>query len=218
MEKVHCLKRFVFLVMTGMLFLQIILQTSHVMYNLRALPCSIPYLNALLYNFLQCLFVIFVSGDLVQREVGEEPQGTDVSAEVTNENVSFEKFPVADLITAIMGEAAPGIIEAVGDVSYKVKYTPTFNDDKTVISMAFTPEPLILEINFPTEPTEGEGEGEGETPDLKVEVTIAAPEAGSFAYAGDKLAFKLQVTGVKVNNEPFELPVTTFSFDLAKAK
>ena len=60
-----------------------------------------------------------------------------------------EKFPVADLITAIMGEAAPGIIEAVGDVSYKVKYTPTFNDDKTVISMAFTPEPLILEINFP---------------------------------------------------------------------
>ena len=84
--------------------------------------------------------------------------------------------------------------------------------------MAFTPEPLILEINFPTEPTEGEGEGEGETPDLKVEVTIAAPEAGSFAYAGDKLAFKLQVTGVKVNNEPFELPVTTFSFDLTKAK
>ena len=82
--------------------------------------------------------------------------------------------------------------------------------------MSFTPEPLILEINFPTEPTEGEGEGE--IPDLKVEVTIAAPEAGSFAYAGDKLAFKLQVTGVKVNNEPFELPVTTFSFDLAKAK
>ena len=36
--------------------------------------------------------------------------------------------------------------------------------------------------------------------------------------SGDKLAFKLQVTGVKVNNEPFELPVTTFSFDLAKAK
>ena len=65
---------------------------------------------------------------------------------------------------------------------------------------------------------QGEGEGEGETPDLKVEVTIAAPEAGSFAYAGDKLAFKLQVTSVKVNNEPFELPVTTFSFDLAKAK
>lgn len=26
-------------------------------------------------------------------EEGEEPQGTDVSAEVTNENVSFEKFP-----------------------------------------------------------------------------------------------------------------------------
>lgn len=142
-----------------------------------------------------------------------------MTAEVTNENVVFEKFPVADLITAIMGEAAPGIIEAVGDVSYKVKYTPTFNDGKTAISMAFTPEPLILEINLPTvEPTEGEGEGEGETPDLKVEVTIAAPEAGSFAYAGNKLAFKLQVTGVKVNNEPFEFPVTTFSFDLAKAK
>ena len=53
---------------------------------------------------------------------------------------------------------------------------------------------------------------------MKVEVTIAAPEAGSFIYAGSKLAFKLQVTGVKVNGEPIELPATTFSFDLAKAK
>ena len=210
MEKVHCLKRFVFLVMA----LGLVTTFTSCDDDDEPKP-NVPALTDVVGNYAGKMQTTSVSP---LAEEGEEPQGTDVSAEVTNENVSFEKFPVADLITAIMGEAAPGIIEAVGDVSYKVKYTPTFNDDKTVISMAFTPEPLILEINFPTEPTEGEGEGEGETPDLKVEVTIAAPEAGSFAYAGDKLAFKLQVTGVKGNNEPFELPVTTFSFDLTKAK
>ena len=114
-------------------------------------------------------------------------------------------------------EAAPGIIEAVGDVSYKMKYTPAFNDEKTAISLTFTPEPLVLEINFPTEET-AEGEEGEETPDLKVEVTVVAPEAGTFAYAGDKLALKLQVSGVKVNGEPLELPTTTFSFNLAKTK
>ena len=204
MEKVHCLKRFVFLVMA----LGLVTTFTSCDDDDEPKP-NVPALTDVVGNYAGKMQTTSVS----------PLAGTDVSAEVTNENVSFEKFPVADLITAIVGEEdAPGIIEAVGDVSYQVKYTPTFNDDKTVISMAFTPEPLILEINFPTEPTEGEGEGEGETPDLKVEVTIAAPEAGSFAYAGDKLAFKLQVTGVKVNNEPFELPVTTFSFDLAKAK
>ena len=194
MEKVHCLKRFVFLVMA----LGLVTTFTSCDDDDEPKP-NVPALTDVVGNYAGKMQTTSVSP---LAEEGEEPQGTDVSAEVTNENVSFEKFPVADLITAIMGEAAPGIIEAVGDVSYKVKYTPTFNDDKTVISMAFTPEPLILEINFPTEPTEGEGEGE--IPDLKVEVTIAAPEAGSFAYAGDKLAFKLHVT--------------TFSFDLAKAK
>lgn len=63
---------FVFLVMTGILCLQIVMQTSSVAYNLRALPCSIPYLNALLYNFLQCLFVIFATGDFVHREVRKD--------------------------------------------------------------------------------------------------------------------------------------------------
>lgn len=212
MEKVHCLKRFVFLVMA----LGLVTTFTSCDDDDEPKP-NVPALTDVVGNYAGKMQTISVPS---LAEEGEEPQGTDVTADVTNENVSFEKFPVADLITAIMGDAAPGIIEAVGDVSYKVKYTPTFNDDKTVISMAFAPEPLILEINFPTEPTEGEGEGEGEgeTPDLKVEVTIAAPEAGSFVYAGNKLAFKLQVTGVKVNNDPFELPATTFSFDLARTK
>ena len=150
MEKVHCLKRFVFLVMA----LGLVTTFTSCDDDDEPKP-NVPALTDVVGNYAGKMQTTSVSP---LAEEGEEPQGTDVSAEVTNENVSFEKFPVADLITAIMGEAAPGIIEAVGDVSYKVKYTPTFNDDKTVISIAFTPEPLILEINFPTEPTEGEGE------------------------------------------------------------
>lgn len=210
MEKVHYLKRFVFLVMA----LGLVTTFTSCDDDNEPKP-NAPALTDVVGDYTGKMQTAYVSP---LAEEGEEPQGTDVSAEVTNENVAFEKFPVADLITAILGEdAAPGIIEAIGDVSYKVKYTPTFNDDKTAISMTFAPEPLILEINFPTAETT-EGEGEGEAPDLKVEVTVAAPEAGSFIYAGSKLAFKLQATGVKVNNEPIEFPATTFSFDLAEAK
>ena len=213
MKKVHCLKRFVFLVMT----LGLITTFTSCDDDNEPKPND-PVLTDVVGDYTGKLQVV---APVPTAEEGDEaPEGTDVTAEVTNENVSFEKFPVEDLIKAIVPEeAAPGIIEAVGDVNYKVKYTPAFNDDKTAISMTFAPEPLIIEFDLPTvEPTEGEGEGEGETPDMKVEVTIAAPEAGSFIYAGSKLAFKLQVTGVKVNGEPIELPTATFSFDLAKAK
>lgn len=211
MEKVHYLKRFMFLVMAFGLVTTFTSCDDDDEPN----PNS-PALTDVVGKYTGTMETIVVAP---ATEEGEEtPGGTTVTAEVTKDEVVFEKFPVAELITSIVGEeAASGIIEAVGDVSYKMKYTPTFNDDKTAINMALTTEPLVLEINFPTEET-AEGEGEEEAPDLKVEVTVAASEAATFVYTGNKLAFKLQVTAVKVNGEPFELPVTTFSFDLAKTK
>jgi GTP cyclohydrolase I len=107
MEKVHCLKRFVFLVMA----LGLVTTFTSCDDDDEPKP-NVPALTDVVGNYAGKMQTTSVSP---LAEEGEEPQGTDVSAEVTNENVSFEKFPVADLITAIMGEAAPGIIEAVGD-------------------------------------------------------------------------------------------------------
>ncbi|WP_303208905.1 DUF4840 domain-containing protein [Bacteroides oleiciplenus] len=211
MEKVHYLKRFMFLVMA------LGLVTTFVSCDDDDEPKpNSPALTDVVGDYTGKMQILLPTPAATEGE--ETPEGTDVAVKLTQDEVVFEKFPVADLITAIVGEeAAPGIIEAVGDVSYKMKYTPAFNDEKTAISLTFTPEPLVLEINFPTEET-AEGEEGEETPDLKVEVTVVAPEAGTFAYAGDKLALKLQVSGVKVNGEPLELPTTTFSFNLAKTK
>ena len=209
MEKVHYLKRFMFLVMVlGLITTFVSCDDDD-----EPKPNS-PALTDVVGDYTGKMQILFPNPTAEEGE--ETPEGTDVTAKLTQDEVVFEKFPVADLITAIVGkEAAPGIIEAVGDVSYKMKYTPTFNDEKTTISLAFAPEPLVLEINLPTKETAEEGE---ETPDLKVEVTVATPAAGTLAYTGNKLDFNLQATGVKVNGEPLELPVTTFSFNLIKTK
>ncbi len=209
MEKVHYLKRFMFFVMAFGLV------TTFVSCDDDDEPKpTVPVLTDVVGKYAGTMETLVA---VPAAEEGEEtPGGTAATAEVTKDEVVFEKFPVEELITSIVGkEVAPGIIEAVGDVSYKMKYTPTFNDDKTVINMALATEPLVLEINLPTEET---AEGEEGTPDLKVEVTVAASEPAAFAYAGAKLVFKLQATSIKVNGEPFEFPVTTFSFDLAKTK
>lgn len=211
MEKVHYLKRFMFLVMA------LGLVTTFVSCDDDDEPKpNSPVLTDVVGEYTGKMQILLPTSAATEGE--ETPEGTDASAKLTQDEVVFEKFPVADLITAIVGEEeAPGIIEAVGDVSYKMKYTPAFNDEKTAISLTFTPEPLVLEINFPTEET-AEGEEGEETPDLKVEVTVTTPVAGTFAYTGNELDFNLQATGVKVNGEPLELPVTTFSFNLTKTK
>lgn len=95
MEKVHCLKRFVFLVMA----LGLVTIFTSCDDDDEPKP-NVPALTDVVGNYAGKMQTTSVSP---LAEEGEEPQGTDVSAEVTNENVSFEKFPVADLITAIMG-------------------------------------------------------------------------------------------------------------------
>lgn len=216
MEKVYSLKRFVFLVM--ILGLMPVFTSCDDENDPKP---NAPELTDVVGDYTGKMQILTINP---REDEAEEPQGTDVTAEVTNENVVFEKFPVADLIKTVIGdeEAAAGIIEAIGDVNYQVKYTPAFNDDKTAISMTLAPEPLVLEINFPTSETaegEGEGGGEEEAPDMTVEVTVTADAAGSFAYADSKLAFKLGIAGVKVNGESFEgLRATTFSFDLSGAE
>lgn len=143
-----------------------------------------------------------------------QPVGIDVNAEVKDDQIFIKKFPVDDLIKGIIEdpESAEAIIKAIGDVDYEIPYKAAFDDNKNNILLQLSPEPLTLEIK--TEPVQ-KADGE-ETPSITVKVSIKADEKGNFAYQGKKLTFKIQTTEVLVNNEPFEFPVTTFSFGMIK--
>lgn len=210
MEKLYYLKRFLYLV------LALGLVTTFISCDDGDEPKpELPALTDVEGNYIGKMLVLLPNP--IADEGEDTPQGTDVTVVVKESNVVFDKFPVDELITSIVGEEiASGIIEAVGDVNYSMKYTATFSDDKSMISLAFAPEPLVLEIDLPADVALYEGDGE--TPKLKVEVTIAASETGAFTYAGSKLTFKLQVTAVKINDESIEFPAATFSFDLGKTK
>lgn len=86
----------------------------------------------------------------------------------------FDKLPVTELITSIVGDKdkAEAIVKAIGDVKYKVGYKPALNTEKDSIYLAFDPKPLTLQL-----PAAVEGQ-EGQT----VTVTISSPDKGSFAY------------------------------------
>lgn len=154
-------------------------------------------------------------------EATEEPaQGTDITAEVKDNNVVFNKFPIADIVKSIVGEEAAGpIIEAIGDVKYQVAYQATFNEKNEIINLQLEPKPLEISFAIPAaQEGEGEGEGEGEEPNMvNVTVTVIADQQGTYTYAGDKLTFKLHASEVLVGEEKFEAFVpTTFDFDLNK--
>lgn len=149
-----------------------------------------------------------------QTEATEETeQGLDVTAEVKDNHVFFKKLPVEDLIKSIVSdeETATGIIAALGDVSYKVAYTASFNEKQDIIYLQLDPQPLELELPLPS-PTEG-----GEPLILPIKVTITADQKGNFAYANHKLDFSLHVTKVVVGAEPLpDFSPITFKFDLNK--
>ena len=114
--------------------------------------------------------------------------GTDIAAEVKNDTIYFDDFPVDDLITSIVGEeAAPGIIEAIGTVKYKVGYKASLNEAKDSIYLTMTPEPLELEFLLSLVP---------EADLSTVKVTITAPSKAGFAYASDNLRFDLNAEEV----------------------
>lgn len=142
--------------------------------------------------------------------------GVDVAAKVEATEVVFDKLPIADLITLIVGEeAAPGIIEAVGDVSYKLPYTAKLNKDYTAIDLTFAPKPLVIEFALP--PVPAPTEGEAEAPKMTVTATISAADAGVFTYEGKTLKFNLTVDKVMLGEtELTEVPTLKLSFDLAR--
>ena len=151
------------------------------------------------------------------RSTATPETGVNVTAEVKDNNIILNKFPIADLIKSILGdnEASAGIIEAIGDVNYQVAYQGSFNDKQDVINMKLDPKPLEISFKMPITKVEGEDEAN----DFKVKVTITTDEQGTFAYANHKLNFTLHATEVFLNESetPFDgFHASSFKFDLNK--
>lgn len=150
---------------------------------------------------------------------GEDtPEGTDVAVKVDNDTVYFDSFPIKDIVLDIVGdeETANKIVEAVGDVSYKIGYEPELNTEKDSILFVLDPKPLELNVSIPTE-TEG-----GEAQNLHIEVKVSPVDGANYEVETTNLKFKIYVPEVSLgegDNEPVALPgfvPATFDFELKK--
>ena len=131
--------------------------------------------------------------------------GTDVTATVKDNKVTFADFPVRDLVVSIVGEeGAEALLAAIGTVSYEVAYTPTIVEDKTTISMALDPKPLVISLPMGSMT-------------MEVTVNIVAMNNGVYTFANGKLQMGLKVEKVLLNNNPVPtIPQMEFTFDLTK--
>ena len=145
----------------------------------------------------------------------EEPVGIEVNAEVKDNEIAINKFPVDDLIKSIIEDPdqAEIIIKAIGDINYKIPYTATFNENKDNILLQLQPEPLEIKFDPSTQLTANEKE----PTEITVIVTVQADEKGDFAYNGKTLKFAIKATKVEVGNTTLDkFPITTFNFDMSK--
>ena len=146
------------------------------------------------------------------KSVGEPNQGVDVNADIKNDSVFINKFPISDLVKSIINdeENAETIIKAIGDINYKVYYQAVFNEMKDSIYMQLKPEPLNFKFEIPAE-----NEGD-EATKVNITVTLTSVNKGAFAYENKNLKFGLQATEVKMNDNPIQFPLTSLNFNLNK--
>lgn len=166
-----------------------------------------------------------ITGSIVPSEgedtgEGEEtPAGVDISAKVNNDTICFEQFPIKNIVLAIVKDEtlADKIVEAVGDVNYKVGYTPTLTTAKDSIQFVLDPKPLKLSLAMPSDV-------EGKEPQvLLVEVKVEAGEGGGYAVESANMKFNFAATEVLLGEGEGQAPLpdfasTTFSFDMIQSK
>lgn len=155
------------------------------------------------------------------REGEEAPLGVEISAKVKNDTVYFENFPIKDIVLSIVGdeETADQIVEAAGDVKYKIGYKPTVTEAQDSIKFVLDPKPLKLSISIPT-PTPTEGE---EAQPMKIEVKVSAVKGANYEIETTHLKFKFNAEEVLLGEgeEQVKLPnftPTTFDCNMKKKK
>lgn len=146
----------------------------------------------------------------------ETPAGVDVTASVDADSVLIQDFPIKDIVLSIVGDetVADGIVEAVGQVDYRMAYTPALSVAKDSISMELKAEPLKLNVSIPSTT-------EGESTPLVVEVDVEVESAAKYSVETGNLKFSFAATKVKLGegDSQTELPsfnATTFDFDMNK--
>lgn len=149
----------------------------------------------------------------------ETPTGTDILAKVDNDTVYFENFPIKDIVLSIINdeESANKIIEAVGNVKYKIGYSSALTTASDSVKFVLDPKPLKIAISLPTA-----AESE-ETQTLNIEVKVSPAEGGSYELKTTKLKFKFNAEKVLLGEgeEQIEFPgfiPTTFDFAMEKTK
>jgi hypothetical protein len=147
---------------------------------------------------------------------GEQPAGVDVAASVDADSVLIQDFPIKDIVLSIVGDetVADGIVESVGQVDYRMAYTPALSVAKDSISMELKAEPLKLNVSIPSTT-------EGESTPLVVEVDVEVGSVGKYSVETGNLKFSFAATKVKLGegDGQTELPsfnATTFDFDMNK--
>lgn len=139
---------------------------------------------------------------------GEEtPQGIDITATIDKDSICFDKFPIKDIVLSIVQDEtlAGQIVEAVGDVTYKVGYEATLNAAKDSVYFDTTPKPLKLAVQMPSA-TEGE-----ETQPLLVEVSVDPVAGGAYSVEDSEIEFKLNVTEIKLGEGEGQITLPNFN-------
>lgn len=146
----------------------------------------------------------------------EEPKGLvvgteDASLEIKDREIIIASFPLTSVVKSIVGEeTAPAIVEAIGNVEYKIGFTAAFNEGKTEADLALNP--VELKLSLPQETREGE-----EPATQEIVVTFSTATNGKYVVETKKFTFALKIDKVTADNEVIEgfIPLL-LEFDMTK--
>lgn len=147
----------------------------------------------------------------------ETPEGVEVKAQVANDTIYLEQFPINDIVLSIVGDktVADNIVKAVGDVNYKIGYKPELTQEKDSIRMVLDPKPLHLAIELPAS-------NENEEPQtLQITVNVKAGENAGYDIESANMKFYFGATEVLLGEGENQQALpgfrpTTFHFDMDK--
>ena len=151
-----------------------------------------------------------------EKESTDTPEGTAITATVDNDTIYLTDFPIKDIVLSIVGDetTADQIVEAVGQVDYKIGYTPTLSAAKDSILFTLDPKPLKLSVNIP-------GTEEGESLPTAIEIKVQAAEGANYEGKTTALKFGFQASEVLIGEDqtPLEgFTPTTFDFTTVKSR
>lgn len=154
------------------------------------------------------------SASISTYEGEEEAESTDIIANVQQDTVYFDNFPIKDIVLSVVGdeETADRIVKAIGTVKYQIGYTPTLTEAKDSIFLKLDPKPLKLSFTDPdTEAT------------IQLEVKVEPIDGANYEVASTNLKFNFNLPEISTNEGEEQVPLPgftpkAFSFDMNKGQ